>query len=85
MIAATSSGEAVLALLILMVVAGMFVCMFVDLDALVCELQGDGSEVGGGGEWPTDVLTTRAETAAADTFPREWTLARTGPYDQDAA
>lgn len=79
MIAAVSNGEAIVALLILVVVAAMFVLMFVDLDALVCELQEDGTEVGvesvlADSSLGVDGNDTRL---GADTFRR--------PYDQDAA
>lgn len=81
MIAAVSNTEALLALLILVVVGAMFVLMFVDLDALVCELREDGTEVGvdrsssDGAFLAMPLRSGMTATVDADTFP----------FDQDSA
>lgn len=59
-------------------------------ERLVCELLDDGAEVGvdrssSDGAFLAMPLRSGTSAVDADTFPREWTLKRTGPYDQDAA
>lgn len=56
-------------------------------ERLVCELLDDGTEVGAGSVLANSSrgVDGNDDRLGVGTFPREWPLARTGPYDQETA